>query len=133
MTARFGLLNAQGFATRPGPSPNGPNLRDESAYGLTLGFPVNNALDYLKVLVPLLGGGLVGAFINEWFGRSGARVQVIPLIIRVGRSVKADMKGFTLARITGPDSPPEPVALLHEYQFTLRKTVRLDDKEFAKF
>ena len=94
---------------------------------------MNNALDYLKVLVPLLGGGLVGAFINEWFGRSGARVQVIPLIIRVGRSVKADMKGFTLARITGPDSPPEPVALLHEYQFTLRKTVRLDDKEFAKF
>ena len=87
-------------------------------------------LDYLKILLPLIGGGLFGAFVNEWFRRRGARVQVIPLVTRVSRSVKADMKGFTLARIT-PNTPPEPVERLHEYQFTLRNTsnVHLQDAE----
>jgi hypothetical protein len=83
---------------------------------------VNGALDYLKVLVPLLGGGVVGALINEWFRRRSARVQIIPLIVRMNRRVSADIAGFTLARLTGPSSAPEVIDAVREFQFTLKNT-----------
>jgi hypothetical protein len=55
-------------------------------------------LEILKILLPLLGGGAVGALLNEWLRRRGARVQAIPLIERVNRLVSPELKGLTHKR-----------------------------------
>lgn len=89
--------------------------------------------DSLKVVVPLLGGGLAGALLNEWFRRRSGKLQSIPLIERVNRRVGPELKGFTLARIAGdPDNPHlEKIKDVREYQFTLRNssTIHLQDVE----
>lgn len=88
-------------------------------------------LDIIKMLVPFLGGSLVGGLFVEWLRRRAARIQIIPLIIRMNRLVRAEIAGFTLARVTGPESPPEVISDLREYQFTLKNTsnVHLQDAE----
>ena len=90
-------------------------------------------LDILKIVLPFLGGGLAGALLNEWFRLRNARVQPIPLIERVNRLVNPDLKGITLARLTGDGQNRrlEEIKNVREYQFTLRNTstIHLQDVE----
>jgi hypothetical protein len=90
-------------------------------------------LEILKILLPLLGGGAVGALLNEWLRRRGARVQAIPLIERVNRLVSPELKGLTLARLTGDGQTRrlEEIKNVRDYQFTPRNTstVHLQDVE----
>ena len=90
-------------------------------------------IEILKIILPLLGGGAVGALLNEWLRRRGARVQAIPLIERVNRPVSPELKGLTLARLTGDGQTRrlEEIKNVREYQFTLRNTstVHLQDVE----
>lgn len=87
-------------------------------------------IDAIKVLIPLLGGGAAGALINEWLRRRSGKVQAIPLVERVNRAVRPELKGFALAR-TSKDGRLEEVEDVREYQFTLRNTsaVHLQDAE----
>jgi len=75
--------------------------------------------------------GLASGLLVEWMRRRAARIQIIPLVVRMNRLVQADIAGFTLARVTGPGSPPEIITDLREYQFTLKNTsnVHLQDAE----
>jgi hypothetical protein len=89
-------------------------------------------MEILKLIIALLGGGLAGAFLNEWFRRRNSRLQSIPLIERVNRLVDPVLEGFTLARVSrGPAAQLERVENLREYQFTLRNTspVHMKDVE----
>lgn len=90
-------------------------------------------LEILKSVLPFIGGGLAGAFLNEWFRRRSGRVHPIPLIERVKRLVNPELKGFALARVAGgPDNPRlEVIGNLREYQMTLRNTsvIHLQDAE----
>ena len=90
-------------------------------------------LEILKIVLPLLGGGVAGALLNEWFRRRGGRVQAIPLIERVNRLVSPELKGFTLARVTddGRTRRIEEIRNVREYQFTLQNTssIHLQDVE----
>jgi hypothetical protein len=90
-------------------------------------------LDILKIILPFLGGGLAGALVNEWLRRRNSKIQVIPLIERVNRLVSPELKGITLARVTGaPENRRlEEIEKLREYQLTLRNTstVHLQDAE----
>lgn len=85
-------------------------------------------MEILKMLLPfisgLIGGGAVGALINEWFHRRRARMQPIPLIERVNRLVRSELKGFILARTVGDgkDRRLEEIQRVREYQFTLRNS-----------
>jgi hypothetical protein len=85
------------------------------------------------MVLTLLGGGLAGALLNEWFRRRGAGVQSIPLIERVNRLVSPELKGFTLARVAGEGQTRrlEEIKNVREYQFTLRNTssVHLQNSE----
>jgi hypothetical protein len=87
-------------------------------------------VEILKILVPLLGGGAVGALLNEWLRRRNAKVQAIPLVERVNRLVEPGLKGFTLARTVG-NGQLEEIKHVREYQFTLRNTsgLNLQDAE----
>lgn len=89
-------------------------------------------MELLKILASLLGGGLAGAFFNEWLRRRSSRLQSIPLIERVNRRVDPKLEGFTLARVGGSDGRDlEEVKNVREYQFTLRNssTIHLQDVE----
>ena len=82
-------------------------------------------MDILKLLVPVLGGGAVGAIITAWFQRRRARMQPIPLIERVNRVVSSELKGFVLARRVGTDKEGrdlEVVQRVREYKLTLRNS-----------
>jgi hypothetical protein len=81
-------------------------------------------LELLKILVPLIGGGLGGALVTDWLRRKSGRIQTIPLIERVNRIVDPALKGFCLARTAGegPGRPLEEVRRVREYQLTLRNT-----------
>jgi hypothetical protein len=87
----------------------------------------------LKSVLPFLGGGLAGALVNEWLRRRNSKVQPIPLIERVNRLVSPQLKGITLARVTGaPENRRiEEIENLREYQLTLRNTstIHLQDVE----
>ena len=81
--------------------------------------------DVLKFVSVLVGGGLGGAILNEWYRRKHARLQKIPLIERVNRLVSPKLQGgITLARAVGDPTNRELVELnnLREYQLTLRNT-----------
>ena len=80
--------------------------------------------EILKIVLPLLGGGAAGALLNDWFRRRSARLQSIPLIERVNRLVGPELKGFTLARVSGDaqDRRLEEIKRVREYQLTLRNT-----------
>jgi|SRR5580700_1199864 hypothetical protein len=90
-------------------------------------------LEIFKVVLPFIGGGLAGAFLNEWFRRKNSRLQSIPLIERVNRLVDPKLEGFTLARVAGDAGVQrlEEVKNVREYQLTLRNTasVHLQDVE----
>src|SRR5438552_1874510 len=90
-------------------------------------------LDLLKIVIPLLTGGLAGAVLNEWFRRRGGKVQPIPLIERVNRLINPELEGFTLARVAGGTEGRhlEEVKNIREYQLTLRNTsmIHLQDVE----
>src|ERR1035438_488882 len=81
-------------------------------------------LEALKLVASILCGGAAGAFLNEWFRRRKGKVQMIPLIERVNRSVSPDLEGITLARLVGdgPQRRLEELRNLREYQLTLRNT-----------
>ncbi len=68
--------------------------------------------------------GTAGAFLNEWYRRRKGKVQPIPLIERVNRSVSPELEGITLARLVGNEADRHLEALhnLREYQLTLRNT-----------
>lgn len=89
----------------------------------------------LKLVLPILGGGLAGALLKEWYERKHRRLQRIPLIERVNRRVSTKLHGITLARKFDRegDEPArlEELANLREYQMTLRNTstVHLRDVE----
>jgi hypothetical protein len=91
------------------------------------------SLEVLKIVLPFLGGGLAGAVLNEWLRRRSGRLQLIPLIERVNRLVGPELKGFTLARVSGAAQNPrlEEVKNVREYQLTLRNTspIHLRDVE----
>lgn len=78
-------------------------------------------LELVKILASLLGGGLTGAFINEWFRRRREKVQRVQLIERVNRPVSA-LEGFTVARISGEGGALMEVKDLREYQLTMRNS-----------
>jgi hypothetical protein len=90
-------------------------------------------MEILKVVITLLGGGLAGAFFNEWLRRRRSGVQRIPLVERVNRRVSSELKGFTLARTVDDPSGRklEEVRSLREYQLTLRNSspVHLKDAD----
>jgi hypothetical protein len=91
-------------------------------------------LEILKIVLPMLGGGAIGALINEWFRRKNSRVQAIPLIERVNRRIKPELEGITLARVTlgrGGDRTLVELHDLREYQLTLKNTstIHLQDAE----
>jgi hypothetical protein len=90
-------------------------------------------LEIAKILVSLLGGGLAGAILREWYSRRRSRVQPIPLIERVNRVVSPGLEGFTLARLVGNPKGREleEVTNLREYQLTMRNTssIHLRDAE----
>ncbi len=88
-------------------------------------------LDFLKIVLPFIGGGLAGVLLNEWFRRRSAKLQSIPLIERVNRLVSPELKGFTLARITGDTLNPklEEIRNVREYQLTLRNTTSIHLQE----
>jgi hypothetical protein len=77
-------------------------------------------LDILKIIVTLIGGGAMGALLNDWFRRKSSRLQRIPLIERVNRLVNPELEGITLARRVGDQL--EELKNLREYQLTLRNT-----------
>src|SRR5258708_5189479 len=82
-------------------------------------------LEIIKLMAAFAGGGLAGAFVNEYFRRRGNKLQSIPLIERVNRPVDPGHKGFTLARVVevpGHDDRLEQIRNLREYQLTLRNT-----------
>lgn len=90
-------------------------------------------MEILSIALTLLGGGLAGALLNEWLRRRRDRVQRIPLIERVNRLVSPELRGLTLARLTGEGETLrlEEIKNVREYQFTLRNTstVHLQDVE----
>ncbi|HEY0797283.1 MAG TPA: hypothetical protein VGD64_16040 [Acidisarcina sp.] len=88
-------------------------------------------IEVLKTALSLLGGGVAGAFLNEWMRRRRERIQSIPLIERVNRLVSPKLEGFTLARKSEDGKTLEPITNVREYQFTLRNTsnVHLQDVE----
>lgn len=90
-------------------------------------------IEILKIVLPLIGGGLAGAIVNEWLRRRTNRIQHIPLIERVNRLVTPKLRGFTLARVAGgnDDRRLEEITNLREYQLTLRNTstIHLHDVE----
>ena len=90
-------------------------------------------LEVVKILVPLLTGGLAVALFNEWLRRKRTRVQPIPLIERVNRLVGPEIKGFTLARVvdSSANRQLEEVKGLREYQLTMRNgsSIHLRDAE----
>jgi hypothetical protein len=94
---------------------------------------VQPVLELLKVLLPFLGGGAVGALLNEWFRRRRSKVQEIPLIERVNRSISPEVRGFALARVVGgvSDRKLEEVENCREYQLTVRNSsaTHLNDAE----
>jgi hypothetical protein len=55
-------------------------------------------LEILKLVLPFLGGGAVGATLDEWFRRRNSKVQAISLIERVNRSVSPELEGCFLQR-----------------------------------
>ena len=81
-------------------------------------------LEILKLVLPFLGGGAVGAILNEWFRRRNSKVQSVSLIERVNRSVSPELEGITLARVEGdpPNRRLEELRNLREFQLTLRNT-----------
>lgn len=81
-------------------------------------------IEYLKIIASLVGGGLAGALLNEWFRRKRSGVQRIPLIERVNRLINPKLQGFALARIVGDSSSRqlEEVRNLREYQLTMRNS-----------
>ena len=77
------------------------------------------------LIVSLLGGGLAGARLAEWYRRKHSRLERIPLIERVNRLVSTPPQGaITLARTIGDPPHRQLVELnnLREYQLTLRNT-----------
>jgi hypothetical protein len=81
--------------------------------------------ELLKFVATLLGGGLAGALLTEWYRRKHSRLQRIPLIERVNRLVSPKLQGgITLARRVGNPNYHQLVELhnLREYQLTLRNT-----------
>jgi hypothetical protein len=79
-------------------------------------------LETVKILAVLLGGGLAGAFITEWFRRRREKVQRIQLIERANRPVNP-LEGFILARVSGgANRALEEVKDLREYQLTMRNS-----------
>jgi hypothetical protein len=79
-------------------------------------------LETVKILAALLGGGLAGAFITEWFRRRREKVQRIQLIERANRPVNP-LEGFILARVSGgANRALEEVKDLREYQLTMRNS-----------
>lgn len=89
-------------------------------------------LEVFKIVAALLGGGLAGAFVNQWFLRKTNKLQRIQLIERVNRVVSPQLEGITLARvIPGLQRHLEQLENLREYQLTLRNTstVHLQDVE----
>jgi hypothetical protein len=78
-------------------------------------------LETVKILAALLGGGLAGAFITEWFRRRREKVQRIQLIERANRPVNP-LEGFILARVSGANRELEEVKDLREYQLTMRNS-----------
>lgn len=90
-------------------------------------------LELLKLIVPLIGGGFAGALLKAWLDKRSNRLQKIPLIERVNRLVSPEIKGFTLARVTGsPDMRRlEEINKIREYQLTLHNTspLHLQDVE----
>jgi hypothetical protein len=82
-------------------------------------------MEILKMMLTLFSGGACGALINEWLHRRRARMQPIPLIERVNRSVSSELKGFVLARRVGTSGEGcdfDVVQRVREYQFTLRNS-----------
>jgi hypothetical protein len=81
-------------------------------------------IEVLKITASLLGGGLAGALLTEWFRRKRGGVQRIPLIERVNRLVNPKLRGFTLARVVGDSSAHrlEEIENLREYQLTMRNS-----------
>lgn len=71
----------------------------------------------------LLGGGLAGAVLNEWYRKKHSKLQRIPLIERVNRLVNPKLQGgITLARVVGDPTHLVELTDLREYQLTLRNT-----------
>jgi hypothetical protein len=69
----------------------------------------------------LVAGGLAGSFLTERYRRKHGRLQKIPLIERVNRTVNPQLQGgITLARVL--DDQLCKLNYLREYQFTLRNT-----------
>lgn len=89
--------------------------------------------DIAIIMASILGGGLVGAFLIEWFRRRRVRVHAIQLIERVNRQVSPELRGFTVARVveTPTDRKLEELKNLREYHLTMRNTspVTLQDAE----
>jgi hypothetical protein len=81
-------------------------------------------VDLLKMLIPFLSGGVAGAFMNELFRRWNSRAQSIPLIERVNRPLRSELKGFALTKVVdeGGVRRFEEISQVREYQFTLRNT-----------
>lgn len=82
----------------------------------------SSATDIAKVVLPLLGGGLVGALITELFRRRRDKIQRLQLIERVNRTV-SPIEGFTLAK-TAPDGTITEAKDVHEFQLTLRNSTQ---------
>jgi len=89
--------------------------------------------DIAIIVASILGGGLVGAFLIEWFRRRRVRVHAIQLIERVNRQVSPELRGLTVARVveTPTDRKLEELKNLREYHFTMRNAspVTLKDAE----
>jgi hypothetical protein len=90
----------------------------------------SSTVEVAKIVGPLLGGGVAGVLINEWFRRRREKVQRVQLIERVNRVVSA-VDGFALARATGPGGALTEVKDVREYQLTLRNSTstHLQDAE----
>ena len=88
--------------------------------------PLSEFLKFIATLLAsFLSGGLAGARLNEWYRQKHSRLQKIPLIERVNRSVSPKLEGgITLARAVGevPHRQLEELNNLREYQLTLRNT-----------
>lgn len=83
-------------------------------------------IEVLKLFAAIVGGGLAGAFVNEFWRRRNSRLQTIPLIERLNRVVDPKIGGITLARVTTTSGTGEQTLTelrnLREYQFTLKNT-----------
>jgi hypothetical protein len=91
-------------------------------------------LEIWQFVPTFCGGGLAGALVNEYFRRRNSRVQKIPLVERVNRTVSPQLKDITLARVTQDQTGNrqlEEIRAVREYQFTLRNTssIHLKDVE----